>query len=66
MEYLQRMFHASRERLPLLTPGSVHFFGLAYALYDETIIPKSAEIFSNVFSSNILCYYPDFTYEIKL
>ena len=27
MEHLQRVWHASRERLPLRTPGSVPYFG---------------------------------------
>ena len=48
MEHLQRVWHASRERLPLRTPGSVPFFlgggGLACALIVETSFPDSSPI----------------------
>ena len=41
MEHLQRVWLASRERLPLRTPGSVpHFWGLACALIVETSFPR--------------------------
>ena len=36
MEHLQRVWHASRERLPFRTPGSVPILGLANALIVET------------------------------
>ena len=44
IEHLQRVWHASRERLPLQTPGSVPFWGLAYALIVETSFPDSTSI----------------------
>ena len=41
MEHLQRVWLASRERLPLRTPGSVPFYGgLACALIVETSFPR--------------------------
>ena len=42
MEHLQWVWHASRERLPLRTPGSVFFFGIAYARIVETSFPELA------------------------
>ena len=36
MEHLQRVWHASRERLPFRTPGSVPHLGLASAPIVET------------------------------
>ena len=36
MEHLQRVWLASRERLPFRTPGSVPILGLAYAPIVET------------------------------
>ena len=36
MEHLQRVWHASRERLPFRTPGSVPILGLASAPIVET------------------------------
>ena len=36
MEHLQRVWHASRERLPFRTPGSVPILGLAHAPIVET------------------------------
>ena len=36
MEHLQRVWHASRERLPFRTPGSVPILGLANAPIVET------------------------------
>ena len=36
MEHMQRVWLASRERLPFRTPGSVSHLGLAYAPIVET------------------------------
>ena len=36
MEHLQRVWHASRERLPFRTPGSVLLLGLACTPIVET------------------------------
>ena len=36
MEHLQRVWHASRERVPFRTPGSVPVLGLACAPIVET------------------------------
>ena len=41
MEHLQRVWLASRERLPLRTPGSAPLRGLANALIVETTFPDS-------------------------
>ena len=47
MEHLEWMRHSSRERLPFLTPGSVHFWGLAYAPIIEASYPVLAVSFLN-------------------
>ena len=39
--------HASMERLPFRTPGSIPFFGLAYAMIIETSFHGSTPIFFN-------------------
>ena len=48
MEYLQRLWHASRERLPFRTAGSVPFFGgLAHApIVVETSFPEACLLIS--------------------
>ena len=41
MEHLQRVWHASRERLPLQTPGSVPYFGACICSDRQTTFPES-------------------------
>ena len=54
MEHLQRVWHASRERLPFRTPGSVPFLGLACV---PMLRPDS---------SNLPCLYSTFYLEYPL
>ena len=54
MEHLQRVWLASRERLPFRTPGSVPILGLANAPIVETK------------SSNLPCLYSTFHLEYPL
>ena len=61
MEYSQRVWYASMERLPLQTPDSVHILGLACALVFETIFRKLAEL-SWLSTTNIPRYFLDFAY----
>ena len=42
MEHLQRVWYASRERIPFRTPSSFPFLGLAIAPIVETIFPELA------------------------
>ena len=60
MEHLQRVWLASRERLPFRTPGSVPFWGLAYALIDETSFTELAISFSRLFTLNTPQYFLNF------
>ena len=45
MEHLKRVWHASGERLPFRTPGSVPLFGTCYAPIVETSFPELAVSF---------------------
>ena len=54
MEHLQRVWHASRERLPFRTPGSAPILGLANAPIVETN------------SSNLPCLYSTLHFECPL
>ena len=55
MEHLQRMWHASRERLPFRTPGSVPHCGTCFVL--QLFKPDS---------SNLPCLYSTFHLEYPL
>ena len=58
--YLQRVWHASRERLPFGTPGSVPHCGtcLCSICWDE--IPRACHVFTRLFTSNTPWYFLDF------
>ena len=60
MEHLQRVWHASRERLPFRTPGSVpHCWTcLCSNCWDQ--IPRTCHVFTRLFTSNTPWYFPDF------
>ena len=60
MEHLQRVWHASRERLPFRTPGSVPILGLAYAPIVETKFLELAMSLTRLFTSNTPWYFLDF------
>ena len=57
MEHLQRVLHASRERLPFRTPGSVTLFGTC--LYSNCCdqIPQTCHVFTRLFTLNTLCTF---------
>ena len=60
MEHLQRVWHASRERLPFLTPGSVPLFGTCFCSNCWDQIPRSCHVFTRLFTLNIPWYFLDF------
>ena len=53
MEHLQRVWHASRERLPFWTPGC-----LCSNCWDK--IPRTCHVFTRLFTSNTPWYLLDF------
>ena len=60
MEHLQRVWYASKESLPLRTPGSVPFLGHAYVPIVETSFAwkTGTNIYSySILLINILQYY---------
>ena len=64
MEHLQRVWHASRERLPFRTPGSVPHCGtcLCYNCWDQ--IPRTCHVFTRLFTSNTPWYFLDFAFKL--
>ena len=60
MEHLQRVWHASRERLPFRTPGSVPHCGTCLYSNCWDQIPQSCNVFTRIFTSNIPWYFLDF------
>ena len=54
MEHLQRVWHASRERLPLRTPGSVPYFGAC-------ICSGCRDHFSGIYT-NVMTLIPKLTF----
>ena len=65
MEHLQRVWLASRERLPFRTPGSVTHFGTCYCSNCWDQIPRTCHVFTRLFTSNTPWYFLDFTYFLK-
>ena len=63
MDHLQRVWHASRERLPFRTPGSVPLFGtcLCSNLWDQ--IARTCHVFTRLFTLNTPWYFLDFAIE---
>ena len=53
MEHLRRVWHASRERLPFRTPGSVPLFGICLCSNCWDQIPRTCHVFTRLFTSNI-------------
>ena len=60
MEHLQRVWLASRERLPFRTPGSVPLLGLACAQIVETRFLKLAMSLLDFLLLNTSWYFLDF------
>ena len=60
MEHLQRVWHASRERLPFRTPGSVPYFGTCWCSNCWDQIPRTCHVFTRLFTSNTPWYFLDF------
>ena len=62
MEHLQRVWHASRERLPFRTPGSVPHCGTCLCSNCWDQIPRTCHVFTRLFTSNTPLYFLDFAY----
>ena len=60
MEHLQRVWLASRERLPFRTPGSVPHFGTCKCSNCWDQIPRTCHVFTRLFTSNTPWYFLDF------
>ena len=60
MEHLRRVWHASRERLPFRTPGSVPHFGTCQCSNCWDQIPRTCHVFIRLFTSNTPWYFLDF------
>ena len=60
MEHLQRVWLASRERLPFRTPGSVPHFGTCLCSNCWDQIPRTCHVFTRLFTSNTPWYFLDF------
>ena len=60
MEHLQWMWHASRERLPFRTPGSVTHCGTCLCPNCCDQISRICHVFTRLFSSNTPWYFLDF------
>ena len=61
MEHLQRMWHASRERIPFRTPGSVPHCGTCLCSNCWDQIPRTWYVFTRLYTSNTPWYFLDFT-----
>ena len=64
IEHLQRVWRASRERLPFWTPGSAPppHFGTCLCPNCWDQIPRTCRVFTGLFTSNILWYFLDFAH----
>ena len=62
MEHLQRVWLASRERLPFRTPGSVPHFGTCQCSNCWDQIPRTCHVFTRLFTSNTPWYFLDFAH----
>ena len=60
MEHLQRVWYASRERLPFRTPGSVPHCGTCLCSNCWDQIPRTCNVFTRLFTSNTPWYFLDF------
>ena len=62
MEHLQRVWHASRERIPFRTHGSVPHFGTCECSNCWDQIPRTCHGFTRLFTSNTPWYFLDIAY----
>ena len=62
MEHLQRVWHASRERLPFRTPGSVLFLGTCLCSNCWDQIPRTCHVFTRLVALNTPWYFLDFAW----
>ena len=60
MEHLQQVWHASRERLPFRTPGSVPLFGTCLCSNCWYQIPRTCHVFIRLFTLNAPSYFLEF------
>ena len=60
IEHLQRVWHASRERLPFRTPGSVPLFGTFVCSNSWDPIPRTCHVCTRLFTLNTPWYFLDF------
>ena len=60
MEHLQRVWLASRERLPFRTPGSVPVFETCLCSNCCDQIPRTCHVFTRLLTLNIPWYFLDF------
>ena len=67
MEHSQRVWLASRERLPFRTPGSVPHSGTCLCSNGWNQIPRTCHVFTRLFTLNTLWYFLEFAcYNIEL
>ena len=64
MEHVQRVRHASRERLPFRTPGSVSRFGTCLCSNCWDRIPRTCHVFTRFFTLNTPWYFLDFAFKV--
>ena len=64
MEHLQRVWYASRERLPFRTPGSVPHCGTCLCSNCWDQIPRTCHVFTRFFTSNTPWYFLDFAFNV--
>ena len=62
MSGLQRVWLASRERLPFRTPGSVPHFGTCWCSNCWDQIPRTCHVFTRLLTSNTPWYFLDFAF----
>ena len=62
MEHLQRVWLASRERLPFQTPGSVPIFGTCLCSNCWDQMPRTCHVFTRLFTLNTPWYFLDFAF----
>ena len=65
MDHLQRVWHASMERLPFRTPGSVPHCGTCFCSNCWDQIPRACHVFTRLFTSNTPWYFLDFAFKSR-
>ena len=62
MEHLQRVWHASKERLPFRTPCSIPRFGTCLFSNCWYQIPRTCHVFTRLYTLNTPRYFLDFAF----